>query len=836
MATRFYVTTRIPTREQFAYSTDWEFNTEDVERRQRMFPWRSSFSQVFDGGFEDSAVTVDGLVMQFVSPALAAQTITGTVAGVFLARENNSAANMQSQFIARVIAPDGTVRGTLVPASTAALSNEWLVSTTSSSWRNARFPVGSNGTSVTSVAALDGDKIVIEVGFRAINTNATTFSGFLSYGGGTTNSDLAQNDTSTQSAGYHFAWMEFSQNLTFLETPTALSDSIAGAPEVMPDPLEEVLVRTTAFNTFTNETDDPDEFEDWSGTVNPPSGWIKLTATDTDAYLLLYWMAGFGIYPTIFIYDEVPTASSTPVDLYTLYFQDNPADYDDQVAIFAIPEGETWYVAAVPGFDASSGTWFDTDFEFLVRRLDAGIATGDIKDDIADAVDCFPAAVSTEQDSETTNLTTFTAEADDPDEVATFHGNPEGYTGWMRLEVPEEALVTISVIQPTDVGDLVFFLYDEVPTSSSVAIHSSDDDDPVNFSWPYLPEVLLAAGTYYLLIAPYNGAEWDPFGDTFEDDNPTEYGLGRLTVRVRWEAAPVIEGFSLDATISGTWLYPMEPQLPTLVGSETVTVDSNSDLTIPIPAGTEENDLLIIAISWDRQADTGISTNLTFLDDPLLIGELIALLSGSAGTDHRLHLYSMRYHEGLSSFSVRTTKSAVPHATAKAGAITTWRNARSATLMTSVQGSSYFTGPHLNTGYTVSGLNAEYGQTALYMAIWAGGGTGEGRWDFDSGGPTPSELYDDTATDSANIAAWTWAEEQVQIDQKSVIPATSATTLCAVSSTSPGWCGFTATKCGSSLKQSSPGASSSTPSFKQPPTRHTPVPAHIRGHIWTRPS
>ena len=33
-----------------------------------------------------------------------------------------------------------------------------------------------------------------------------------------------------------------------------------------------------------------------------------------------------------------------------------------------------------------------------------------------------------------------------------------------------------------------------------------------------------------------------------------------------------------------------------------------------------------------------------------------------------------------------------------------------------------------------------------------------------------------------------------------------------------------------------PRASSSTPSSRQRPTRHTPVLAHIRGHIWTRRS
>lgn len=138
------------------------------------------------------------------------QTITGTVKGQFHVQENNAAADCRSQLVIRVIKPDNTVRGTLLAAHSNALSSEW--STTQTNRANPLLVL--SPATLSSVAALDGDRLHVSAGAR--KSEASTTSRTLTIRSGTAGaSDLPEDETTTSSLR---SWIEFSQTLAFKGT------------------------------------------------------------------------------------------------------------------------------------------------------------------------------------------------------------------------------------------------------------------------------------------------------------------------------------------------------------------------------------------------------------------------------------------------------------------------------------------------------------------------------------------------------------------------------------------------------------------------------------------
>lgn len=156
----------------------------------------------------------DVLMAQFISPTLdGAQTISGTLKGQMCAEESNSLADFCSQLTAYVVSGDGlTVRGVLLAHDTSALSSEWATADT-----NRKFPRGGAQT-VTNVSASDGDRIVIEVGYRSHNTVSTSRSGILTWGTARQDLemdvDLPEDETDTNNLT-KAAWFEFSLDIVF---------------------------------------------------------------------------------------------------------------------------------------------------------------------------------------------------------------------------------------------------------------------------------------------------------------------------------------------------------------------------------------------------------------------------------------------------------------------------------------------------------------------------------------------------------------------------------------------------------------------------------------------
>lgn len=136
---------------------------------------------------ETSATLVDVLAHQYVTndQIQVARTISGTFKGIIPGYETNAAADGFLQVIVKVVSADGaTVRGVLYPGSPLTTTSTTLGAV------NQEFNVSVTGmetrivpeTTVTPVAALVNDRIVIEVGWRACNVTTTSRGAFFRHG------------------------------------------------------------------------------------------------------------------------------------------------------------------------------------------------------------------------------------------------------------------------------------------------------------------------------------------------------------------------------------------------------------------------------------------------------------------------------------------------------------------------------------------------------------------------------------------------------------------------------------------------------------------------------
>lgn len=218
MSTRLYPNKSTAAAVSPAYDASWEGTGSAVRRLLGAVPDGSSFAVGLLTSTANGTNPNDQLWRQFVSAPLAAQTITGTIKGQFLVEEAQATLDADAQLVVRVVSNDGsTVRGTLLASDTSALSSEFVATT----YTNRKFPkaAGSPAT-LSSVAVLDGDRIVAEVGMR-VHSTIGNVSGFTL--GGTGASDLPEDETTTANG---YAWIEFSADIPFLITA---SDSGSGA-------------------------------------------------------------------------------------------------------------------------------------------------------------------------------------------------------------------------------------------------------------------------------------------------------------------------------------------------------------------------------------------------------------------------------------------------------------------------------------------------------------------------------------------------------------------------------------------------------------------------------
>jgi hypothetical protein len=176
MATQFYLTGQAPRYTPPTIRGSWNITT-------------SSFSGLLDssklhGGNITSLSLAEAvstnpysrLLYRGITGKLAAQTLSGTLDIRISLTESNTAADMYTHLHVYVTQGDSdTVRGTLIDNYVEDTTNEWGTAVTTGG-------KALTAAQAISLAISEGDRIVIEIGYVARNSVATSHSGFIRYG------------------------------------------------------------------------------------------------------------------------------------------------------------------------------------------------------------------------------------------------------------------------------------------------------------------------------------------------------------------------------------------------------------------------------------------------------------------------------------------------------------------------------------------------------------------------------------------------------------------------------------------------------------------------------
>lgn len=166
---------------------------------------------------ESSASTdYDVLLLRAVSTPLAANyTFAGTLNAMFAVAESLNDADFA--YYLHVYLTQGnsdTPRGTLLANYADPLTNEWAQTTATGRALSA-------AQNLSSIAALAGDRIVAEIGFRARNTTTGSRNGTIYYGGN--GADLVVGGAPASGIGY----LDFSDAFTLVDNPTLRTTQLA---------------------------------------------------------------------------------------------------------------------------------------------------------------------------------------------------------------------------------------------------------------------------------------------------------------------------------------------------------------------------------------------------------------------------------------------------------------------------------------------------------------------------------------------------------------------------------------------------------------------------------
>jgi hypothetical protein len=211
VATRFYLPSSGAAPVSPAYGSQWEDTTNAGSRLQAVTTRiNSAFATI--NVLETGGSNVnhrDLLGRQYVTDAIAAQTLSGTANGFVIGSENNAAANFLSNVVIRLVSNDGTTERAVLYAGSAATTNigEW-----STSLASRGFPATAETATapITSTSSTAGDRIVLEFGVRAENTSTTNYQANFRFG-----DNSATDISAAGSATDNNTWFEFSMNITF---------------------------------------------------------------------------------------------------------------------------------------------------------------------------------------------------------------------------------------------------------------------------------------------------------------------------------------------------------------------------------------------------------------------------------------------------------------------------------------------------------------------------------------------------------------------------------------------------------------------------------------------
>lgn len=218
-------------------------------------------------GETDAAANFDVLLYRGVSEALAAQTISGTLDVMLGVDESSASADFAYHLHLYVTQGDSdTPRGTLLSDYVEAVGQEWPTTAAGKALASAQ--------ALSSLAVQDGDRLVIEIGYVALNASATSFNGRLRYGDASGVLLTAGDTTVTTHTGY----LNFSATLTWLDNaaPSGLRRFDSGG-------FNDGIVTGTTSITFTQPSgmEENDLMLVWLshkgvGFATPPSGWTLI--------------------------------------------------------------------------------------------------------------------------------------------------------------------------------------------------------------------------------------------------------------------------------------------------------------------------------------------------------------------------------------------------------------------------------------------------------------------------------------------------------------------------------------------------------------------------------
>jgi hypothetical protein len=204
VATRLYYSGYSPSVSP-AFSAEWDRTAAGVRRTLEL---KKASNINAESGAVEAVTTApyDVILRQFCCPPLkGAQTISGFVKGQMRARESDPSCDMSRAVSIRVVSNDGlTERGILLSDFQSSLTSEFDTTQTDRS-----FPPNS---ALTPLACQDGDRIVVEIGYRAFNTVGGNLYGYVWFNNSSATDDLPEDETTTDNL---CPWIEFSQDIVF---------------------------------------------------------------------------------------------------------------------------------------------------------------------------------------------------------------------------------------------------------------------------------------------------------------------------------------------------------------------------------------------------------------------------------------------------------------------------------------------------------------------------------------------------------------------------------------------------------------------------------------------
>jgi hypothetical protein len=196
----------------------WERTTDHLARAMFISPDAAELGapQSVTSAESSASANFDVLLLRGVSAPLAANwTFSGTLNLMLAAAESLNDADFAYYLHVFVTQGDSdTVRGTLLANYADPSTNEWAQTTATGKALSAT-------QSLSSVAALTGDRIVAEIGYRAYNTITGSRTGTLFYGGN--GSDLASGGGSSSGVGF----LNFSDAFTLVDNATLRVSQVA---------------------------------------------------------------------------------------------------------------------------------------------------------------------------------------------------------------------------------------------------------------------------------------------------------------------------------------------------------------------------------------------------------------------------------------------------------------------------------------------------------------------------------------------------------------------------------------------------------------------------------